>query len=438
MTSTTVECWTNLIEWFRSGDIGDPWELCPLTSAITRRTEKAVPCILDHVRKELKLEEEEILKHIYGEDKDGLFRVWYDGPRDFNYSVAKEHDQQSSRTFSSHNPYGRFSHSMALGEFGIGDPLQIAVSSPFQTNDGHAPHEGDVHVLSISNDEILSTQTLSRPFQNHDMPALRFGFSLASFKIKSRNISALAVGTPGFDHAGMVFIFTSSALNSLGGPFLTIKPWHPPWHKSQYGKRVFGSKLFVADVDGDGKDDLLISSPWSDYTGGPILPERPSQSYRTLDPQHGGIAVFTGKQLELMVGSQDVLDEDSACYIIPPTGNGFERFGTSITFAKKSGVLVVGEPGSGRNQTVSGRGKVYGIKVMKELRSAEFTIDGPFVDENSLPTEFGGGGLTSGVASDGTEWFAVAAHNTVLFSVNVANIRITMSSLKRELSKYLH
>ena len=56
---------------------------------------------------------------------------------------------------------------------------------------------------------------------------------------------------------------------------------------------------------------------------------------------------------------------------------------------------------------------VYGIKVTKELRSVVFTIEGDVVDENSLPTEFGGGGLTNGVTDDGTEWIAIAAHNTV-------------------------
>ena len=143
---------------------------------------------------------------------------------------------------------------------------------------------------------------------------------------------------------------------------------------------------------------------------------------QTWDAQRGSISVFTGTQLELMIGGIDVLDEDCAYSIMPPTGNGFERFGTSIAFAKKSGVLIVGEPGSGRNSSISGRGKVYGIKVTKELRSVVFTIEGDVVDENSLSTEFGGGGLTGGVTEDGTEWIAIAAHNTVLPFYNLLRL----------------
>ena len=365
------------------------------------------------MREELKAEEEEMMKHLHAEDKEGVFRVWYDGPRPSDTTVYATR-QSSSRNFTGCASYSRFGQSMALGEFGIGDPLQIAVSSPFQTKDGHAPYIGNVHLVSISNADITLTPTLPHPTISYEMPALQFGFSLAAFKINSRNISALAVGTPGYFPSGVVWIYSTSALNNLLGPALEIKPWHPTRYKSQYGKRGFGSKLFVADVDGDGKDDLLIASPWNDFTGGPILPDPPSHVEQTWDPQHGSISVFTGQQLELMMGGIDVLDEDCAYSIMPPTANGFERFGTSIAFAKKSGVLIVGEPGSGRNSSALGRGMVYGIKVTKELRSVVFTIEGDVVDENSLSTEFGGGGLTSGVTDDGTEWIAIAAHNTVL------------------------
>ena len=419
MTSTTVECWTNLVGWFRDGDIGDPWNLCPLTTAITRRTERALSCIPDIVRRDLKAEEEEVSKHLHAEDIDGVFRVWYDGPRTV-HSASIKRNQLKSQNISRESAYARFGHSIALGEFGLGNPLQLAVSSPFESREAHSPYTGNIHVFALSKDGVLPTTTLYPTPSTFDIPGMRFGFSLASFKVQSKNVSALAVGAPGWDPAGRVFIYTGSATNNLDiTPQLTIMPWHTVWYRSQYGKRAFGSKLFVADVDGDGKDDLLISSPWADFTGAPVLPDPPEHEHphppsEIWDSQHGGIAVFTGKQLEMMIGGTNVLDEDCAYFISPPCGNGFERFGTSMAFTKKAGILLVGEPGSGRNSSVSGRGRVYGIKVTKERRSVVCTIDGPEVGEHSLSTEFGGGGLVSGVTGNGTEWFAVSAHNTVL------------------------
>src|SRR5436309_12403882 len=100
MTATTVECWTNLIEWFRNGEIGDPWELCPLTAAITRRTEFSIPCIADTIREELKADADEMMKHLHGEDKDGIFRVWYDGPRPSDPIFDNIYECRSSQNFT--------------------------------------------------------------------------------------------------------------------------------------------------------------------------------------------------------------------------------------------------------------------------------------------------------------------------------------------------
>jgi hypothetical protein len=423
MTSTTVECWTNLIEWVRTGEIGEPWNLCPLTAAITRRTH-GLPCILDQVREDLKSEEEEVSKYLHAEDNNGLFRVWYDGPRNSEIVTRRNPTERSpSHTLANPRPYARFGHAMALVDFGLRDGFQLAVSSPFESHPSHSPHTGAVRLVSLKEDSIAPTTTLYPSTAAFETPGIRFGFSMASFKLQNKNMSAVAVGLPGWDPAGSVDIYTGSATNILDiTPQLTISPWNTVYFRSQYGKRAFGSKVFVADVDGDGKDDLLISSPWSDFTENPTLPDPPGPSETQptdtpsrppLDPQHGGIVVFTGNQLEFMVGGDDVFDEDCAYYISPPSLTGFERFGTSLAFAKKAGVLLVGEPGAGRNRTVSGRGRVYGIKITAELRSVVFTIDGPSVDEQSLGTEFGGGGLACGVTGDGTEWFAVAGHNSV-------------------------
>jgi glycosylphosphatidylinositol phospholipase D len=414
MTSTTVECWTNLVEWLDSGNISSPWDLCPLTAAITRRTVGAVPCIVDQVHRDLQTEIEEIAPHLHTEDQNGGLRIWYDGPR---YSISNQRPERRhlapSVNISIPVPYSRFGQSMAIGEFNLGNTTQIAISSPFESHKAHVPYTGDIRIYSLTENEIVPTGhiTTISPHPPYEFSGMRFGYSLASLVIAGTNLSALAVGSPGWGPAGVVHVYaTSPRTHQLGQtPQLTIVPWNETSYKSRYGKRGFGAGVFVADIDSDGLDDLLISSQWSDLTKSSVRDEDP----KWWDLQHGGIAVFTGQQLEMMVGNNHVLDEDCAYYITSPPGNGFGRFGASMAFAKQERVLLVGEPGSGRNQSVSGRGRVYGVRVSKRRPVIDFTIEGPEIDEATLPVEFGGGGLTTGLTKQGLEWIAIASHNEV-------------------------
>jgi len=239
----------------------------------------------------------------------------------------------------------------------------------------------------------------------------------------------LAIGAPGWDPSGRVYIYTGSKTLPIEiTPHLTVLPFHPTYYRSQFGKRAFGYKMFVADVDGDGKDDLLISAQWSDFVGGRTLPDpdpdlddmddHEAYWHEVWDYQHGSISVFSGHQLELMLTDFEgaVYDEDCAYMLNPPFDGAFQRFGSSMAFAKKAGMVLVGAPGKGRKkQVASGRGRVYGIRATKEQRYIDFTIEGPEVEEDGLGSDFGGGGLTTGVASDGTEWIAIGARNVVSF-----------------------
>src|SRR5271169_3879268 len=220
MTFTTVECWNRLVDWFRTNSTipEDPWNLCPLTQAITRRTGPAVPCIPDAVREDLKSEADEVQKYLHGEDDDyGNFRIYYDGPWDINSDtnfrisdtedepLNEPEDKSPSQTYIGKFPYARFGMSMAAGEFGIGNPAQIAISAPYETREYDDAYLGDVHVVSL-NDATTSSIRTSPPL-SHDFTGMRFGWSLAAFKVPLRNLSALAVGVPGYNKGGIVFVY---------------------------------------------------------------------------------------------------------------------------------------------------------------------------------------------------------------------------------------
>src|SRR5271163_1056506 len=116
MTATTTECWTNLTNWFRDGNIGDAWDLCPLTKAITRRTQSP-PCLPEQLRRDLEAEAHEIEGHFKFAEEYGFLKISYTGPR---HVPEQEQDEQipvekrkedpppSARNFSIDARFARF------------------------------------------------------------------------------------------------------------------------------------------------------------------------------------------------------------------------------------------------------------------------------------------------------------------------------------------
>lgn len=379
MTMAIRHCIDRLDHWFEVGPDEDPWDLCQ---------------VFDQKRPSIGQE---------------TYTIWPSTDEEYvkieqvpvNERVSWEHVVSSHPWFSSRNDgptilttgmsQGLFGKSVAFGNFLEGLP-SIAFSAPFESADDGSP-KGSVYVMALSEllDEGKSSEDQRRKKQIRSGPSSvyeyneRYGDKLATIEIAGEDI--LVVSRPGISKLDFYY---------QGMPIAHINFDPVQTEYGELGRKLVGEELLVADVDGDGIQDLVVGSPRSDVDG-------ISQEGEVFIIYGNSFAEFVKRSIVGGAKNAMRLEDQLRVNVIhlPAHGRdpkvGYSLFGRRLSMAGLT--LLIGAPG---------RSKVYGFTQSGKKLAFELQPD---TDINSY-TGFG-----NDIVASTDSWVAVSnSHENVEYS----------------------
>ncbi|KAJ1968963.1 hypothetical protein IWQ62_000926 [Dispira parvispora] len=197
---------------------------------------------------------------------------------------------------------------------------------------------------------------------------VRFGKTLAVLDYNQDGIDDLVVGVPAegayeLTFYGEIRIFLGNGQGVSSQPSFIIR-----LPKTHNYNAMLGDVLSVADVNGDGRPDLLVGAPMH---GLGVQGDGNSASH----PQAGGVFVYFSKPHAQLQQQGIRLD-----YYLPnPEPTPYEWFGKSMSvgYVDQKHMLVVGAPGYKGANNASMAGKIYGFQLPLNRQSIPlFTILG--------------------------------------------------------------
>lgn len=217
-----------------------------------------------------------------------------------------------------------FGYSLASGDFNQDSLDDLAIGVPGEYP-GSLPQSGAVQVRLGAADGLPAFQALGEAGLDVEETGDQFGYALATGDLNGDGIVDLAVGAPGETigsvAAGAIFGFNGSSSGLMPGQMVTGSVLD-----TIAAGDLFGSSIAVADLDGDGIQDLAVGAPG-----------------RLVGRVHSGaVYLYRGKS-----GSQAPMLRllESA----PETMEEGDRFGASLGAADFNqdgrSDLVVGAPG---------------------------------------------------------------------------------------------
>ncbi len=217
---------------------------------------------------------------LYKGDRSGKLKYWH----------------TIDQTFLGANENGdRFGYSLAAGDFNKDGFDDLAVGIPFE-RPGRNPKAGYVMIFKGSKTKMIAWQGLGQKDYGKHEEGDKFGFALAAGDFNGDGRDDLAIGVPG----------EAPGRNPKSGDVATYKGtsrglvfWKAFGGQKGLGKNengdLFGHALAAGDFNGDGKDDLAVSSlgeaPGSSPKSGDVLIYRGSSAglnpWKGLDGQKG-------------------------------------------------------------------------------------------------------------------------------------------------------
>lgn len=180
-------------------------------------------------------------------------------------------------TISGRNFGDEFGRVLAFGDINGDGKEELAIGTP----KGGENSQGTVDIIYGANFPFYSSQSANYLVCKHttitgENENDKFGSAIAFGDMNNDGIDDLIVGAPNYDFnasnpdSGAVFIFNGSlTTDTLAQPLpqvinLSDAPADILILNTKEGQGL-GSSLCVADIDGNGKDDLFIGAPYSDF-----------------------------------------------------------------------------------------------------------------------------------------------------------------------------